>query len=670
MIFPAKYLIAATFSLLGVGVALVGTSVAGAQDQNPRLEDLQFREGEAERFFAYSVSTEPGTRVIGVPFDRGNGLDSGSVYVYKLNEDDTYSSTRLTPSDGAQGLQFGKSVAVHNGTVVVGSDHHEENAPLIGAAYVFTPNQVGGYDETKLLPSDRPNSAIFGGSVAIHNDTIVVGASNAFTSGLTRGGAAYVYTPDGTGGYTETKLIASDGAQEDEFGIDVDIFDDTVVVGARSDDDIGIRSGSAYVYTRNGQGDYSEWKLVALTGVESTNYFGESVAIHGSTIAVGSSQARKVGGNHNGLPAGAVYVYQDDGQGGFSETRLVPTDLRAQDYFGSSVAVFDDTVVVGASNAERYQGASGAAYIFTKNVAGGYSQTTLAASDTNGADFFGHSVDISEDAVIVGAYGSNFGAAYIYDRYPSALGVCSSGIAVGDLGWGIGAQDQAVGIGYLMWSSQPVQDRFNPGPGSRDAKHFVPIKWNGTDWEYDDNNNYHPFTPQPDDCLLAEVNFKTNTVDPLVNIPGLTIHPEQVADKPNAGEFQIITEPSPAIPTCTADIELGDLGLGVGADDLARGLGYMMWSSQPVQDRFDPGPGTQNADHFIPARWNGAEWEYDNNNHPYHPFAPTATDCLYAALDYTDNTATPVINIPGLTIHPEQWADQPAGGEFQLTTIG
>ena len=117
-------------------------------------------------------------------------------------------------------------------------------------AYVFV-KPVGGwadslYEETKLTASDGSNQDDFGTSVSISGDTIVVGATGD------GGGSAYVFVKPG-GGWSvsskeNAKLTASDGAGSDYFGYSVAVSGDTIAVGAYRDDDNGSNSGSAYVF--------------------------------------------------------------------------------------------------------------------------------------------------------------------------------------------------------------------------------------------------------------------------------------------------------------------------------------------------------------------------------------------------------------------------------------
>ncbi|MFQ5983431.1 MAG: hypothetical protein ACE5KS_08670, partial [Woeseiaceae bacterium] len=82
-------------------------------------------------------------------------------------------------------------------------------------------------------------------------DTAVIGARSDDDAG-TNSGSAYVFTRSGTTWTQQAKLIASDGAFADQFGRSVALAGDTAVIGAIFDDDAGTNSGSAYVFTRSG----------------------------------------------------------------------------------------------------------------------------------------------------------------------------------------------------------------------------------------------------------------------------------------------------------------------------------------------------------------------------------------------------------------------------------
>jgi hypothetical protein len=165
------------------------------------------------------------------------------------------------------------------------------------------------------------------------------------------------------------KMVAADGAASDRFGFSVAIDGDTMVIGARWDDDKGSNSGSAYVYTRDAAGSLTAgWtqraKLVAEDGA-ANDLFGRSVAISGDTVAVGAYYD-----DDKGSASGSAYVYTRDAAGSLTagwtqRAKLVAADGAAGDEFGFSVSISGHTVAVGARFDDDKGFNSGSAYLFS-----------------------------------------------------------------------------------------------------------------------------------------------------------------------------------------------------------------------------------------------------------------------------------------------------------------
>ena len=193
---------------------------------------------------------------MGAHRDDDNGSSSGSAYLFRRDAggvDNWGEVTKLLASDGAAFDLFGQSVAVSGDTVVVAARSHADNGTNSGSAYLFRRDE-GGVDNwgqvTKLLASDGATGDVFGTSVAVSGATVLVGARLDDDNG-SRSGSAYVFRRDEGGADNwgqVTKLLASDGAGEDRFGFSVAVWGATAVVGARFDDDNGSNSGSAYVF--------------------------------------------------------------------------------------------------------------------------------------------------------------------------------------------------------------------------------------------------------------------------------------------------------------------------------------------------------------------------------------------------------------------------------------
>ncbi len=319
---------------------------------------------------------------------------------------------KLTAADGARADNFGFSVALSGNTAIIGAPLNDVTEPDQGAVYVFVRNGASWTQQQKLTASDGGANDRFGASVALSGDTVVVGASNnAISPNLNP--AAYVFTRSGTVWAQQQKLKANDGAAGDGFGSAVAISGDTVVVGApTSDISANLAQGAAYVFSRNGAGPpvwTQQQKLIASDGA-ATDFFGGSVALSGDTVVIGASND-DIGANAD---QGSAYVFSRSGAVWTQRQKLTANDGAATDFFGFSVALSGDTMVVGAPNDDNGANADqGAAYVFIRNGAAQpvwTQQQKLTASDGAANSFFGRSVAISGDTVLVGAPLNDIGA--------------------------------------------------------------------------------------------------------------------------------------------------------------------------------------------------------------------------------------------------------------------
>ena len=256
--------------------------------------------------------------------------------------------------------------------------------------------------ETKILASDGAVGDYFGISVDIDGDYAIVGAYEDDDGG-TETGSAYIFNV--TTGAQIHKLTASDKVAGDEFGRSVAISGNYAIVGAHFDDEPSSSSGSAYIF--NVQTGNQVHKLLPSDGAQN-NYFGESVDIDGDYAIVGAR------GNSYGK--GAAYIFNVTT--GVQTHKLTASDAANYDSFGRSVAISGNYAIVGGNGDDDKGRDSGSAYIF--NVTTGTEIHKLIASDGAVDDYFGFSVSISGNYAIVGAFfdddkGSASGSAYIFN---------------------------------------------------------------------------------------------------------------------------------------------------------------------------------------------------------------------------------------------------------------
>ena len=156
--------------------------------------------------------------------------------------------TKLTASDGAEGDVFGYSVSLSKDTIIVGAYRDDDKGTSSGSAYVFVGDKKGWSEEAKLTAGDGAEGDVFGYSVSVSKDTIVVGAYGDDDKGSVSG-SAYVFADGKKGWSEEVKLTAGDGVEGDYFGYSVSVLKDTIIAGAQGDDDNGSVSGSAYIFS-------------------------------------------------------------------------------------------------------------------------------------------------------------------------------------------------------------------------------------------------------------------------------------------------------------------------------------------------------------------------------------------------------------------------------------
>jgi len=392
----------------GVMLVLIGAAPALAQCQANEWAKLLAADGAASDEFGCSVAVCGDTCVLGAHFDNDNGNRSGSAYVFQFNGSTWLQEQKLLAPDGAADERFGHAVAISGNTVVVGAPYDQPG----GSAYVFVFDGSGWVMAQKLLASDQPTSERFGWTVAIDNNIILVG--DPYWS------AAYLFAYDGE--WQEVaRLTASDHEMMDDFGRSVAISGLTVLVGAPFNDDLGSGSGSAYVFCPGEDGWIEHAKLLPTDGGE-WDYFGWSVGISGDSAVIGATHDGDLG-----LYSGSAYIFQRSGSIWNQEQKLLASDGAAGDEFGCSVGISGETGVIGARGnyANGYQ--TGSAYVFGPDpaVPGSWTeQGKLAASDGAGGDGLGWSVAISGSTAVSGApyrdeLGFASGSAYCFHEVAS-----------------------------------------------------------------------------------------------------------------------------------------------------------------------------------------------------------------------------------------------------------
>lgn len=393
--------------------------------------------------FGYSVAIDADTIVVGAPRESGDAsstieesndaaYQSGAAYIFVRSGSTWSQQAYLKVSDPATNDAFGSAVAIEGDTVVVGAPTKPDvnNTLEAGSTYVFTRSGSTWTEQARLASSSPKFFGHFGSSVAISGETVVVGSDEFYQSTGIGPGKVDVFTRSGSTWSHQTRLEAFNPGNGARFGKSVAIDGDTIVVGA--DQEYGDSSstvdnpnsnttfaGAAYVFVRS-DSTWSQQAYLKAFNAESHDSFGTAVAVSGDTVVIGATseagdQASTIeNGNNNALNAGAAYVYARSGSAWSLQAYLKASNAEEYDLFGSSVAIAEDILLVGArqegGNSSSTAGApnnnayaAGAAYLFVRTGSTWSQAAYLKASNAGMGDVFGTAMALSGSSVVVGA---------------------------------------------------------------------------------------------------------------------------------------------------------------------------------------------------------------------------------------------------------------------------
>lgn len=382
---------------------------AMAQCEPSFVQKLTASDGTASDFFGLSVGIDRDVIVSGAVWDAPRGDQSGSAYVFEKIDGTWTETLKLIPDNGGSFDHFGRSVSVSGDTIVVGAQNEDTAGSDSGAAYVFERDGNTWVQTIMLKASDAGGTDRLGWRVDIDGDTIITSAHREDERG-SDAGAAYIFVRDGDTWTEQAKLLASDGVAGDEFGHDVAISGDRVIVGAYKHDEGGSSAGAVYVFERAGEVWTQTAKLTASD--RNTGYhFGRFIELDGQTALIGSPFWHPQ--NY-----GAAYVFRLENQVWTEEARLHSVVQTSQEWYASSVAIEGDIALAGSFwiNDDN----PGSAQVNARVDGTWDSAYEILTKDGRNADSFGRSPDLSNGIAVISADGDNdrgvdSGSIYVYD---------------------------------------------------------------------------------------------------------------------------------------------------------------------------------------------------------------------------------------------------------------
>ena len=320
--------------------------------------------------YGWGAAIEGDVLAVSAPYHDAQGPDTGAVFVFERIDDVWSETAYLVPEFPDPHGWFGRWLALGDGRLVIGAPYEDvvgiDGVKLedSGVAYVY--EKIGGeWRRTgTLLPETPRAGASLGWSASISGDRIAIAAWQdpmALASGE-QGEVGSVTTYVQRKGLWQPEAVFRPNNPSDRhmFGRDIELYDNILVVGAPGDDTIAEDAGAIFVWHFYNNTWNFTGKLLASDGA-AADRLGSQVALHGRWLASGAYDH-----DQPSWSSGAVYVWKLDNLWNF-HTKLQPSDLQPGDWFGYSLDVKGDLMVVGSPHRAHPESGtyrSGAAYVF------------------------------------------------------------------------------------------------------------------------------------------------------------------------------------------------------------------------------------------------------------------------------------------------------------------
>lgn len=345
-----------------------------------------------------AVALEGDVAVLGAPEKDVVGYDEGGAWVYRYDGSLWQEEQLLTGNDSANYDDYGFAVALSGNFLAIGAPLHDELGTDSGAVYVYKYAGGSWSLNRKLTASDGNAGDRFGFALAMHGDTLVVGAPGDDIT-TTDVGSVYVFEYQGTFvGWTESqKLTAPVTAAYDQFGYSLDMDDQRIAVGSPYRDTAYYDAGAVLLFVASGGSWVYETELTSA----SANYYdslGWDVAVDGSMLVVGVPYDDDMGSQ-----TGCVLVFHEAGGVWSEQTTLFSPAPTANEYYGARVDVQDRVLVVGVQNADVDGYDSGAVYSYLQRGPVWYYDQPLGSSAGAASDYFGSAVALDDFRLLTGA---------------------------------------------------------------------------------------------------------------------------------------------------------------------------------------------------------------------------------------------------------------------------
>lgn len=410
---------------------LLVSSLALASPALAQCEEARLTASDADilDYFGYVVAISGDVAAVTADKDDDGGLDAGAVYVFERSGTAWTEVQKLVPNDIGDYDRFGAALAVDNGRIAVGAIGADGFVPGTGAVYIFERVASVWTQTTKIAHMFSLEGDEFGSAVSLDDNMLLVGAPTHDYLGSVNTGRAYLYR-NLVGTWTQVDvLISSDAQENDNFGGAVAIDGSRLVVAARHHNGLATNTGAGYVFEDGAQG-WTEVARLEAPDAEASDDYGRSIDLAADRVVVGATWDDDLG-----ISSGSAYIFVRESTGWVFEEKLLAPDGAAEQRFGDAVSFNSDAgrLLVGAYWDDDGGNNAGAAYVFSRAGTSWSLHQKIVVSDAEAMDRLGDSVCLDGDRAFLGAArtdddGNRSGSAYIIDISPAVTSYCEAGI--------------------------------------------------------------------------------------------------------------------------------------------------------------------------------------------------------------------------------------------------
>jgi trimeric autotransporter adhesin len=329
------------------------TATAASETSTVTINDVQTPSGQPSSPIALEVGATTITILV-----TSDGGDPRAYSLVVTRASGARQEAYVKAAYTAAGDLFGEGIAIEGETLAIAARLDDHIVPESGAVYTFRRSEDSWVPDAVLKASDPGYADHFGGldcrGLALFGDTLAVAAPEedgleSVGGNQTDSGAVYVFRRENGTWHQEGYLKKPDPGFGERFGTSVALWGTTLVIGASS-------VGLVYVFTRSDDGTWMLVQVLTASNADPGDGFGTDVGIWENTIVVSapgeSSGSAGPDGNQadNSLPySGATYVFEKSDAGWVQTSYLKASNPGALDFFGNSIALSADTLVVGAN---------------------------------------------------------------------------------------------------------------------------------------------------------------------------------------------------------------------------------------------------------------------------------------------------------------------------------